>query len=185
MRGFLPKIRQFVLLKEPKTAAEAITHARLAQAVQVPDADGPDLVAAIDMMTTKMDTIAAQLSEQAVTVNTFAARTEPEQRARSPSFSDRQVRFQQPNTPPSPRRYMDDHRGASQAARYRPPEQYRGNQRRGDPPTRRTPCGNCGKYCRYDNCYAKSTKCMFCSRLGHVISCCRTRQRQQRQGYQQ
>ena len=55
VRGFLPDIRQFVLLKEPTSSAEAVNHARLAQAVHDSHPSGSNIISAIDAMTAKMD----------------------------------------------------------------------------------------------------------------------------------
>jgi len=180
VKGLRASLRPYVMQQNPRSSAELLEAAKVAEAtiVEPPSAPNTEILDAISLL------------EQRVTNsvdNTRRARS-----SRSPSNEHRgtppppNYRNRQPRRPPSPslRRAWNQQVPQQPAARGSPPMMPVPHQPPFTPPPQQmmyaqetTGCTYCARFHAPGNCVAKGKQCRKCGKFNHFAICCRSRPR--------
>jgi hypothetical protein len=190
LNGLRPSIANAVIAKAPKTIAELLEAARIAE-LTTPDINLP-VMEQLSALKTEMQRIGKQLDKH---TTSFIA-SERQSPAR-----DKRVTFSQSSSagaanatysPTAPRRSFDRRQQKQQQQHWRPqppPQQQRNsffnrNQQQNGSNANQGRCNRCGYSHVGFRCPAEGKTCLACGRLNHFRSQCRSSARDSRQQQQ-
>ncbi len=164
LRGLNPSVRQYIVPHEPKTIADLLKHAKLAEASQVntPDTKNDTVMSAINALSTRIDNLTVNQAQVMSAVNQRMSRSStPPRRV---SFQDGREqdrdRYRSSSRSPSPAPWRRNN------SRDRRPQQWqRSNNQRNYK----------GKYSKPFNTHYRGSQivCRICKKRNHVASQCR------------